>query len=153
MSTHYSKGQTMNQLVDAATVLSERVHNEYLKTNKIPLFVYSGMSGIASATAIALYYYQCYDYQVEMIYVRKENEKSHGSSIEISNRELLRSSDIQPYFVDEMICGGDTLKYCISKTSHIVDWSTGKNLLTGSIRCDILHEEECKIYFDKYSGV
>jgi adenine/guanine phosphoribosyltransferase-like PRPP-binding protein len=68
----------------------------------------SGSSGLhpAGILSIAL--------QVPIIYVRKENETSHGSEIECNSRDLLK----QYIILDDFVCSGSTVNHILSSISN-----------------------------------
>jgi orotate phosphoribosyltransferase len=68
--------------------------SELIDAGKYPILIYRGMSGTATATAIAVNIKEAHRHQFGMAYVRKKHEKSHGSKIEYStlnpaNREIV----------------------------------------------------------------
>lgn len=74
---------------------------------KRPLFCYSGMSGIAHATALSLAYYQHHGACFGMLYVRKPEERSHGSRVE-SNISGVENENSVLVFVDDFVSSGET---------------------------------------------
>jgi len=79
--THYSLAFDLNKMQALCKEAAYKL-NTYQKENKCDIvFIYSGMSGIATATALAHYLYCDYDIVAHMIYVRKENDNNHNDSI------------------------------------------------------------------------
>jgi len=123
MTTHYSLAQKPSQLNEQAIVwakaLVEYCKQRSKKNKKIPILCYSGMSGIASATALSLELQRSFPkFQYAMAYVRKENEKSHGESVEHSIFEFIKEEideHFLPVFVDDFVSGGGTRGYTMSK--------------------------------------
>jgi hypothetical protein len=78
--------------------------------NGFPIFVYSGMSGIATATAVSLNLPK--DFKFGMMYIRKEHEESHGREVE---RAACRQTEGTPVivFCDDFICEGGTLSHVL----------------------------------------
>lgn len=126
MSTHYSCSLDALQLNMRATQLAASIAILTLgeKTGALPILLYTGMSGIAGATAIAMALWR--DHQIEpgMMYVRKENEVSHGSPIERSEfnmfqrrtrrdgREYVEDIPCFVIFVDDFVGTGATVERC-----------------------------------------
>jgi len=80
-------------------------------TKKIPVLCYSGMSGIAGATAISIYL-QMEDLtkEIGMIYIRKPKEDSHGVLAERNIKiDSLNNLNHFLVFVDDFVSGGSTL--------------------------------------------
>lgn len=105
MGTHYSFSQNPKKLNDWAEVVAERI-----KLANLPniMLCYTGMSGISSATALMLKLHEK-KILVEMCYVRKPDEESHGNLVELST-----TSDYCPsftkIFVDDFIASADTFR-------------------------------------------
>ena len=107
--THYSLAQNTKMLKVWAARMSLSVLDRGIYQ---PVLVYSGMSGIAAATALSIALDNI-GVQFGMIYVRKENEKSHGH---VTEYEIPEGFDSCTYiFVDDFICEGDTRNWCESK--------------------------------------
>lgn len=113
MGTHYSNVQNTSDLKWHADKWGDEVIKECTGSNKkqklFPVFVYRGMSGVGSATALALAIHnQDPDFGFGMVYVRKEHEGSHGSDIEHNmdcHDGLLRK---RLYFVDDFTSTGES---------------------------------------------
>lgn len=105
MGTHYSFGQNPEQLNDWAEAVAERI-----KFANIPniMLCYTGMSGVSSATALMLKLHEK-NIPVEMCYVRKPDEKSHGNPVEISTT-LNSRQYFTKIFVDDFIDQANTFK-------------------------------------------
>ena len=117
-NTHYSKGQTpatLNRWADTkAQAIINRYNNASPKDRKPPLFCYTGMSGTSHAVALSLALQRLAPrFHFGMAYVRKDGEKSHGREIERNY-----TGNIERYeaiFVDDFVCGGETLRRVRSK--------------------------------------
>ena len=81
--THYSSAQDTKTLINKAIVFAEKLKGLIDENSDLtPYIVYTGMSGIALATALSMQYTMRYGEQLNMIYVRKPNEKTHGTILE-----------------------------------------------------------------------
>lgn len=107
--THYSLAQNTKDLKLWATRMSLSIFDKEVEN---PVLVYSGMSGIAAATALSI---ELDNIGVEfgMIYVRKENEESHGEKIEYEIPDGFNS--LTYIFVDDFIDLGETRNWCESR--------------------------------------
>lgn len=112
--SHYSLAQKPAQLSEWAKAICEDIINRKI-TN--PVLVYSGMSGISSATAISLTLHAL-GYQHGMVYIRKQNEVSHGQSVEWENI----GKDRTYIFVDDFLDECKTLNYCHNKMQVFSDY-------------------------------
>lgn len=91
----------------AEFVLSESRTKATKKQKLFPVFVYTGMSGIGSATGLMLAIHaEDPDFQFGMVYVRKPEEKSHGSRIEHQMDNHDGEMRKRFYFVDDFTCTG-----------------------------------------------
>jgi len=125
-STHYSKALDPSELLAVAESFADSIkaHMDNHPEAGLPVLLYQGMSGIASATAIALSLWQKHRVEAKMMYIRKDNEKSHGGMIEASDRlfyEYERNEDGNyektpalrfVIFVDDFISSGTTAARC-----------------------------------------
>jgi hypothetical protein len=135
MSTHYSLAQKTRDLHAQALVWADflvKWTRQRGNKRKIPVLCYSGMSGIASATALSLILTIKYPrFKFCMVYVRKENENSHGEKIEhnlfggegsVFTLESLVAGEAKekmfPVFVDDFVSGGSTRQYTMAKVSE-----------------------------------
>lgn len=120
MGTHYSNVQNPASLAKRAAAWAEFVMKESKakitgKKNLFPVFVYRGMSGIGSATGLMLAIHAIDpDFQFGMVYVRKEEEESHGSRIEHQLDNHDGEMRKRFYFVDDFICSGDSYARAMS---------------------------------------
>lgn len=114
--THYSQSFTPGKMkiwARLTTSLIRKEINKKFKDHKI-ILIYSGMSGVSHA----MYLSSMLDsrhIEHEHIYIRKENESSHGMKIEFSN---FKNHEEQTYilvFVDDFISEGITRNRCINK--------------------------------------
>lgn len=109
-STHYSHAQQPECLSPWAKRIAEQIRHTVVQ----PVLVYTGMSGIAAATAISLWLHENGTTH-GMAYVRKEHEQSHGGCIEY---QLPNSWDRETciyIFVDDLVDTGATLNRCKEK--------------------------------------
>lgn len=84
-----------------------------------PLLYFSGLSGISSATAIALNLNERL-LHVGMLYIRKSNEQHHGNSVEAN----VIDGDAQiyiPFFVDDFMEEGKTFLRCKDRFLSILN--------------------------------
>jgi len=106
--THYSMAFDLNRMQTLCNEAAFKL-NEYQKENKCDIvFIYSGMSGIATATALAHYLYSGYDIVAHMIYVRKENDNNHNDSIVEWSENSQRYNKAAIFFIDDLIESGNT---------------------------------------------
>ena len=113
-SSHYSYALTPDMLgswasrkADAFYKYHER-RKEEIKYGR-PVLCYTGLSGIALATALSLELVRKYPrFKFDMVNVRKPGDKNHGHAIECTNASL----DDGDYlvFVDDFIDEGKTLR-------------------------------------------
>lgn len=104
-NSHYSLGQNADRLIIWANIVVEALP-KYLD-GMLPLFCFSGYSGSSHATALTMKYFEKYGPKYGMAYVRKLNEKSHGSPVQI-NAYQLRDARVMFVFVDDCPGGGTT---------------------------------------------
>jgi orotate phosphoribosyltransferase-like protein len=128
--SHYSAAQHNDQLLKIASTAAKAIRKKYNKPNNpiIPSLIYTGMSGISTATAIAQEYYRRYKKNLHMIYVRKDNENSHGSRIETEpfTRQFDFHGNYIPYipvtidliFVDDFVSSGNTVVNVLAQFSE-----------------------------------
>jgi hypothetical protein len=128
VSTHYSLAQKPIEMMTQAKLWASAIRKWSRKNGSaIPIFMYSGMSGVASATALALALHRGdrknkSPFQFGMMYVRKKGEKSHGEPVE---HDLKQHADDQsfwdravPVFVDDFICSGDTGRFVVEECAN-----------------------------------
>lgn len=106
-TTHYSLALDTEELHKWAENMALKVAKKTAELGPMTL-CYAGMSGTAHATALAL---ACHrldpDMCVGMVYVRKEEEQSHGLPLEYS---YPANSHKHFIFVDDHISSGNTFK-------------------------------------------
>ncbi len=120
---HYSPAQKHEKLAafaeSAANYLLERFPSLHAGVNEwhdAPLLIYRGMSGVATATAVAQHMWRVHGIELHMCYVRKEDEVSHGGACEsdLDWEYWRRGGDgairFTPVFVDDFVSSGNTLK-------------------------------------------
>lgn len=122
MSTHYSLALQPVLLLARADIWAKELIGKCkkgrAKQKKIPILCYSGMSGVAAATALALALHTLNPkFKFHMAYVRKKHEDSHGNSVE---HDLEHQTDTDwdesfLVFVDDFICSGDSRRYVVEK--------------------------------------
>jgi orotate phosphoribosyltransferase len=107
-STHnYCYSQNPDRLLEWAEENAKKLFDKMkeLKFAFAPIFCYRGSSGISHATALSMSYMK-FNKPFYMAYVRKENEHSHGSTIE---RSFWTDSDkFILVFVDDLVSSGET---------------------------------------------
>lgn len=110
-TTHYGNSQNPERLFPWARKMAQNITRRYLRKDGIlPILAYRGMSGVAAATAIMAFIPAKYQDAVGMMYVRKPNEKSHGSDVEYT-MNVKRSWDYRPILIicDDFIDDGTTV--------------------------------------------
>jgi hypothetical protein len=126
MSTHYSLAQKPHLLLEQADIWAKTIRKycERQRHKKVPVFIYCGMSGVASVTALIMFLkINDPSFSFYMMYARKQGEHSHGERVEhsfdlapagsIKERERLVKNTF-PVFVDDFICSGDTKRHALS---------------------------------------
>jgi adenine/guanine phosphoribosyltransferase-like PRPP-binding protein len=109
------------------------------------------MSGIVLATTTALAFYKLTGVLPYMVYVRKEEEDSHGDPVEYNYQSgegtmAYLQKDRQFFFIDDFIESGTTLHYCRQAVQRTFGVElTGKNLtlLTSSANTDFDAWDDC----------
>lgn len=117
--SHYSKAQEIGALNEWAEVAAKEVFKQVRKIDKKakPLLIYRGMSGIATSTALASAMYRLKGMQdFGMMYVRKKEEKSHGSRVEHSYNYKHKYVIV---FVDDFVTSGDTRSATLQEVKHL----------------------------------
>ena len=113
ISTHYSCAMEAESLYSFASSAAECLIAEAEK-NAVDIsaftLCYSGMSGIALATAIQYELYLQTGIGIGMIYARKEGEKSHGLGLEFTGK----ADKGFLVFVDDLISSGETMERVIN---------------------------------------
>lgn len=105
MSSHYSQAFTPNFSTKCRYAAKELARQFEGLGKGYPVLCYTGFSGVTAATMLAMYLSEL-GLRVEQIYVRKPGEKSHGSHVEFSNRNL--GQHAVPVFVDDFVDTGGT---------------------------------------------
>lgn len=124
MGTHYSLAQNSRSLRNWAYDAAEFIHAKYSGVENMVCFCYRGFSGVAMATALSMAYAVKYDIQLNLLYVRKFKEKSHGSPSEL-NFDDNETRIEECVFVDDFIDSGETFCQVKSSVEAIVgktDW-------------------------------
>lgn len=110
MSTHYSMAQKPADLISwahrAVEELAHRLRGQH------PVFCYRGMSGVGTATALAIAWQDRMGSTFGMVYVRKADEGSHGRTCE-HNVDIVRGLPCMFVFVDDFTTSGATRKHAM----------------------------------------
>lgn len=126
---HYSPAQKPQVLADAAEAEASCIVRHFGPMlfgaggyTRIML-CYQGMSGVACATALMLALFRQTGITVEMAYVRKDGEYSHGTDIEteMKSTHWTGCSGEQEYtviFVDDFISSGRTANITLRKLAE-----------------------------------
>lgn len=114
-SSHYGESMNPEYMANWAKWVVKDIR-KLLKQGKYPVLIYRGMSGVTTATALAMHMDSNDGANFGMIYVRKEDEKSHGGTIETS---LMKSAgrEIAWIFCDDFIDKGGTALEVIQTVS------------------------------------
>lgn len=120
-NTHYSLAFEPAKLAKWAEREAERLANLFVNTTGKPVLVYTGLSGVSTATALMLALDK-YEVKYGMAYVRKTGENSHGAPVETAN---FTGGNYYMVFVDDFVCGGDTTRRCYKKMSGRYGKPTG----------------------------
>lgn len=141
--THYSWAQSASKLDMFAQIHCKNLMNHFCEKNVHVVLCYTGLSGTALCTALMMEIYKKNKKRKNklnytMMYVRKENEESHGSDIEEGNwdetslslYEISQKKEIKFVFVDDFIDTGSTLR----KMVRIIKKNTNINM-TFSVCC------------------
>lgn len=115
-SSHYGESMNPEYMMGWAKWVVKDIR-KLLKAGKYPVLIYRGMSGVTTATALAMHMDSNDGANFGMIYVRKEDEKSHGGRIEMS---LMKSAgrEIAWIFCDDFIDKGTTALEVIQAVSE-----------------------------------
>lgn len=114
IGTHYGNSMNAPVLYPWAKRMASDIVRKYLRNKKniLPILVYRGMSGVTTATAIMAAIPAKYRTDIGLIYVRKENEESHGSKVEHTvNIDYANIGQVEPViiFCDDFIDSGATM--------------------------------------------
>lgn len=114
--THYSNSLIPNELNRISKIQAKKILKDFAGNGKfkkfMPRFIYSGMSGVSAATALALNLKQLNPrFKFNMSYVRKKREKSHGQKIEFSYYDYEINKKELIIFVDDFVEQGNSLVY------------------------------------------
>jgi len=132
--SHYGASMKPVELLQQAEQICKLMAIK-LKENQVVVLFYSGMSGVASATALALTMQRFNMKLGGMVYIRKQNEVSHGSDIETSLMNVKKTDDLVPIFVDDFVCNGTTFKYVLTRVVNRISYrgmffnKTSRNVL------------------------
>lgn len=144
---HYSKAQKPGALRDYAVEAAARIISHFHGKRATPVLCYTGMSGTATATALSLALHaQCPEFTFGMCYVRKANERSHGSMEELDwtgDKEPPLSHERIGVFVDDFVSCGNTLRRVVRRTKHICVWDKNKSYASLSGSRDGSWEASC----------
>lgn len=100
-------------------------NNAFMARRFDPVLIYRGMSGAASATALSLELYSRYGVVVQMAYVRKPGENSHGERVEtdVNYEQRKNGCDevlLSPVFVDDFVATGNTLAAALTEADRVL---------------------------------
>lgn len=114
IGTHYGNSMNAPVLYPWAKRMASDIVRKYLRNKKniLPILVYRGMSGVTTATAIMAAIPAKYRTDIGLIYVRKENEESHGTMVEhTTNIDYANIGQVEPViiFCDDFIDSGATM--------------------------------------------
>lgn len=146
---HYSNAHRPAAMRAWAKVAADKLRGYAQQEGRIPVLCYQGMSGIASAAALAAVLAEQEDRGEHppllygMVYVRKEGEGSHGEYIEISEEvtdDLRYNKTNQPFvavFVDDFIVDGHTFNRVMGAVEKaipgcVINWGNVLCLMSGS---------------------
>lgn len=127
MSTHYSNSMSPKLMHSSMVTAIEELLPLLKQLDAVPVFVFTGFSGISNATVLSHLLSIKHDIPHYMVYVRKENERSHGSPIEHNyfDMETVRPNAKRLIiFVDDHIDSGKTRERCITEFLKLVIDST-----------------------------
>lgn len=129
MGTHYTEDQDGRWLVDYAILRAAKIE-EVFAGNKHVGLIYSGMSGVSRATALAMYCKVLHGRDLGMVYVRKPHEQTYSSRIlEVANIYKEADGSEKPWsliFVDDLISSGETRDRCataLKKNWRATGWN------------------------------
>lgn len=109
MRTHYSYGLAPALLGEWARKMAATMRNRLSRNNIIPVLCFRGMSGTTTATALSLALY-AEGMEVGMMYVRKEDEDSHGAGVEVELPDVEADQRVLLIFVDDFVSSGQTFR-------------------------------------------
>lgn len=121
--SHYSLAFNVNAMGRWARKAVDVLHTE-IKSERVPLFIYQGFSGIAHGQAVARVWHRKHGAGYGQMYVRKYEENSHGADVEF----CLPARDsrlVEPYalvFVDDFVDSGATRKRVVHE---VAEWWHG----------------------------
>ena len=148
LSGHYSYALNPLVLGEIAELRARQI-KETVVTAKIPVLVFTGFSGIALATAIALELTKL-KFSFHMMMVRKEGEADHchGDSVQCSLSRL--TNDCCFIFVDDFVHSGKTLSRMnatVSKFGGIKYVCTNNELETASNYLNRILSDQDQTYY------
>jgi adenine/guanine phosphoribosyltransferase-like PRPP-binding protein len=123
--SHYSRAQ-QPKLLQETTIHTGKILARLTKRRDEELvLVYRGMSGVATATAMALWWAhtQCPDVVgrgLSMAYVRKNYEVSdcHGNAVEIEwSSDQAQDRVVNLVFIDDFIASGETMNKALAEVT------------------------------------
>lgn len=115
-ASHYGYTQEVHYVRNSA---EQRIRELIPRlNNQIPIFVYSGMSGIAWATAFMLEYGKQRGDTAPygMLYIRKEGERAHGGDVEYAFLNCIGNPQYVFVFVDDFVSSGATKNRVLAKS-------------------------------------
>lgn len=125
--THYSSAQHIKDLAREMPSRASELVFAFSDTGSfagnVPVLVYSGMSGIAHATALAMALNEKFpEFEFGMAYVRKREEISHGREVEYSLPDSMEQGTTGLLvFVDDFVSSGRTAQFALSRALTFID--------------------------------
>lgn len=113
--SHYSLAHD-HRLYDFGRAAANKIYELTDGRNNDAVLIYTGMSGISAATAIACAQLARHRKPSRMCYVRKLNESSHGLHVETEDAPWSTLS--MAIFVDDFVSSGRTLSHMVSTLSE-----------------------------------
>lgn len=146
--SHYSLAFQPEEMIKNTNSAADYVQ----KVGGVPVLLYSGMSGVAHATALQLELHRR-SVKVFMAYIRKPYEESHGSRVQTdipysysSQRDKDAFRDNVVFFVDDFVASGATRDRCL-KALRELQYYAPVNL--SSIHVLMVNNEQFKEYRPK----
>lgn len=140
-SSHYSKAQEIQQLHENSAGWAKHIIKMCREHRRrwYPILCYRGMSGVASATAVAMHLHiQDPGFMFGMVYVRKSHENSHGGDLEMTGIEDVPDGAKRVLvFVDDFVCSGDTRTTCMGAIMEAVESTSFRSQYSYSLVKDL----------------
>lgn len=111
--THYSLAFDIEKMRKNCDEISHKLYAYRYKHECEITFIYRGMSGVATATALAHRVFEQYRIIPHMVYIRKKHEENHHACRLEYSDNLPMCDKMAVFFVDDLIDSGDTCKKTI----------------------------------------